>query len=102
MKIVQDGDDWMLVNSDGIEVARRSSREEVEAHHNRLSAYAKRPDSDEHDEDRPIERRQTMTRAQISSFARAGAWSWMLNHRGAGRRKTEGPPSRRRQSRWGE
>ena len=28
MKIVQDGNDWMLVNNDGIEVTRRSSREQ--------------------------------------------------------------------------
>lgn len=38
MKIVQDADEWMLVNSEGFEVARRSDRAELQAHWDRLSA----------------------------------------------------------------
>lgn len=66
MKIVQDGDGWMLVNNDGIEVARRSTEAAMQEHLDRLSAVkavAERdPDSGE-----LIEHRPTMSRKDISA-----------------------------------
>jgi hypothetical protein len=84
MNIEREGDGaWVLLNAEGDEISRRTSRAELQAHWDRLSAHRAIEQRDE--SGNLVEHRASQTIQEASANARRGGWSWAS--KGAGLRK---------------